>query len=144
MMAEKRKSQSILISGESGAGKTETTKFVMLYLTKLGSANTEESPEAGAEDGKLSVMERVRQSNTILEAFGNAKTLRNDNSSRFGKFIDVGFNREGILQGAKVTTYLLEQVRIGYHASGERNYHIFYQLLRGATEDQHHKYSFHD
>jgi len=143
MMSEQRKSQSILISGESGAGKTETTKIVMLYLTTLGSAHTE---EAGGEasDGKLSIMERVLQSNPILEAFGNAKTLRNDNSSRFGKFIELGFNRAGILQGAKVQTYLLEKVRIGYHASGERNYHIFYQLLRGANEEQHHKYCFHD
>jgi myosin-5 len=89
-------------------------------------------------------MERVLQSNPILEAFGNAKTLRNDNSSRFGKFIELGFNRAGILQGARVQTYLLEKVRIGYHASGERNYHIFYQLLRGATDEQHKKYGFHD
>ena len=82
MMAAERKSQSILISGESGAGKTETTKIVLKYLTTLGSAHTEE--EEGDGD-KLSVMERVMQSNPILEAFGNAKTLRNDNSSRFGK-----------------------------------------------------------
>lgn len=143
MMAEERKSQSILISGESGAGKTETTKIVMLYLTTLGSAHTEDNPAEGGGE-KLSIMERVLQSNPILEAFGNAKTLRNDNSSRFGKFIELGFNRAGILQGAKVQSYLLEKVRIGYHGSGERNYHIFYQLLRGATEDQHHKYCFHD
>eukprot|EP00584_Thalassiosira_punctigera_P008237 CAMPEP_0172544582 /NCGR_PEP_ID=MMETSP1067-20121228/14701_1 /TAXON_ID=265564 ORGANISM="Thalassiosira punctigera, Strain Tpunct2005C2" /NCGR_SAMPLE_ID=MMETSP1067 /ASSEMBLY_ACC=CAM_ASM_000444 /LENGTH=1608 /DNA_ID=CAMNT_0013331167 /DNA_START=385 /DNA_END=5211 /DNA_ORIENTATION=+ len=142
MMSEQRKSQSVLISGESGAGKTETTKIVMLYLTTLGSALEEGGGEA--DDGKLSIMERVLQSNPILEAFGNAKTLRNDNSSRFGKFIELGFNRAGVLQGAKVQTYLLEKVRIGYHASGERNYHIFYQLLRGATEEQHHKYCFHD
>jgi len=145
MMSEKRKSQSILISGESGAGKTETTKIVMLYLTTLGS-NTSGSEEAGgnAEGEKLSIMERVLQSNPILEAFGNAKTLRNDNSSRFGKFIELGFNRAGVLQGAKVQTYLLEKVRLGFHASGERNYHIFYQLLRGASEEQHQKYCFHD
>ena len=140
MMSEQRKSQSILISGESGAGKTETTKIVMLYLTTLGSG----SEEVKEENGKLSVMERVLQSNPILEAFGNAKTLRNDNSSRFGKFIELGFNRAGVLQGAKVQTYLLEKVRIGYHGSGERNYHIFYQLLRGATKEQHTKYAFHD
>lgn len=145
MMSEQRKSQSILISGESGAGKTETTKIVMLYLTTLGS-NTSGSEEGGgnAEGEKLSIMERVLQSNPILEAFGNAKTLRNDNSSRFGKFIELGFNRAGILQGAKVQTYLLEKVRLGFHASGERNYHIFYQLLRGASEEQHQKYCFHD
>lgn len=151
MMAEERKSQSILISGESGAGKTETTKIVMLYLTTLGTPEESSGPnvEVGVEEvhdsnEKLSIMERVLQSNPILEAFGNAKTLRNDNSSRFGKFIELGFNRAGILQGAKVQTYLLEKVRIGFHASGERNYHIFYQLLRGATEEQHHKYCFHD
>ena len=142
MMAEQRKSQSILISGESGAGKTETTKIVMLYLTTLGSNTTEDT--GGTEGEKLSIMERVLQSNPILEAFGNAKTLRNDNSSRFGKFIELGFNRAGILQGAKVQTYLLEKVRLGFHASGERNYHIFYQLLRGASEEQHQKYCFHD
>ncbi|KAL7552091.1 hypothetical protein ACHAWF_015304 [Thalassiosira exigua] len=143
MMSEERKSQSVLISGESGAGKTETTKIVMLYLTTLGSGHAE-TPEQEEGGGKLSIMERVLQSNPILEAFGNAKTLRNDNSSRFGKFSELGFNRAGVLQGAKVQTYLLEKVRIGYHASGERNYHIFYQLLRGATEEQHQKYSFHD
>ena len=153
MMAEERKSQSILISGESGAGKTETTKIVMLYLTTLGTPDGDTSGGPNVEVGveevhesneNLSIMERVLQSNPILEAFGNAKTLRNDNSSRFGKFIELGFNRAGILQGAKVQTYLLEKVRIGFHASGERNYHIFYQLLRGATEEQHHKYCFHD
>jgi len=145
MMAEERKSQSVLISGESGAGKTETTKIVMLYLTTLGSSLSEDAVEGGGEGGqKLSIMERVLQSNPILEAFGNAKTLRNDNSSRFGKFIELGFNRAGVLQGAKVQTYLLEKVRIGYHGSGERNYHIFYQLLRGATEEQHRQFCFHD
>jgi myosin-5 len=78
MMAEQRKSQSILISGESGAGKTETTKIVMLYLTTLGSSNeVEHEGGGGGGDGKLSIMERVLQSNPILEAFGNAKTLRN-------------------------------------------------------------------
>ena len=153
-MSEQRKSQSILISGESGAGKTETTKIVMLYLTTLGSASSQEADGGGGGGGtggggggdgpEGSVMERVLQSNPILEAFGNAKTLRNDNSSRFGKFIELGFNRAGILQGARVQTYLLEKVRIGYHASGERNYHIFYQLLRGATDEQHKKYGFHD
>ena len=89
-------------------------------------------------------MERVLQSNPVLEAFGNARTLRNDNSSRFGKFIELGFSRSGHLLGAKVQTYLLEKVRLAFHASGERNYHIFYQLLRGATEDDKLKYRFHE
>mmetsp|Transcript_9012 Transcript_9012/g.13072 ORF Transcript_9012/g.13072 Transcript_9012/m.13072 type:complete len:1706 (-) Transcript_9012:256-5373(-) len=127
-----RKSQSILISGESGAGKTETTKIVMLYLTTLGSSGEEKSAD-GKED--ISTMEKVLQSNPILEAFGNGKTLRNDNSSRFGKYIELGFSRAGILLGAKCQTYLLEKVRVGTHASGERNYHIFYQVLRGASPE---------
>lgn len=135
MMDRARKSQSILISGESGAGKTESTKIVMSYLTTLGGMGMEAQKE-----GELSVMERVLQSNPVLEAFGNARTLRNDNSSRFGKFIELGFSRAGHLMGAKVQTYLLEKVRIAFHASGERNYHIFYQLLRGASEEQKNKY----
>jgi len=135
MMSEKRKSQSILISGESGAGKTESTKIVMSYLTTLGGMGVEQDTS-----GELSVMERVLQSNPVLEAFGNARTLRNDNSSRFGKFIELGFSRAGHLLGAKVQTYLLEKVRLAFHASGERNYHIFYQLLRGATEEQKQKF----
>lgn len=141
MMSEQRKSQSILISGESGAGKTETTKIVMLYLTTLGAASSEEGTTDSAED---STMQRVLQSNPVLEAFGNARTLRNDNSSRFGKFIELGFSRAGHLMGAKVQTYLLEKVRLAFHAAGERNYHIFYQLLRGCKDEDHAKYEFHD
>lgn len=141
MMAPGRKSQAILISGESGAGKTESTKIVMLYLTTLGMAAGGAVEE---KEGELTVMEKVLQSNPILEAFGNARTLRNDNSSRFGKFIELGFSRSGSLLGAKVQTYLLEKVRLGFHASGERNYHIFYQLLRGAMETQKRLYNFHD
>lgn len=139
-MAEQRKSQSILISGESGAGKTESTKIVMLYLTTLGAGNTKKEQK----EGELTVMERVLQSNPVLETFGNAKTLRNDNSSRFGKFIELGFSRAGHLMGAKVQTYLLEKVRVAFHASGERNFHIFYQILRGATEEQKKKFDFHE
>jgi len=141
------KSQSILISGESGAGKTETTKIVMMYLTTLGTSNdhgTTTSSGGISHDEGLSTMEKVLQSNPILEAFGNGKTLRNDNSSRFGKLIDLGFSRSGQLMGAKVQTYLLEKVRVGFHASGERNYHIFYQILRGATHDQLKRYHFHE
>lgn len=140
MMSEERKSQSILISGESGAGKTESTKIVMLYLTTLGAGGS-----AGqVKEGELSIMERVLQSNPVLEAFGNARTLRNDNSSRFGKFIELGFSRAGHLMGAKVQTYLLEKVRVAFHASGERNYHVFYQLLRGANDEQKKEWEFHE
>jgi myosin V len=137
MMAEGRKSQSILISGESGAGKTESTKIVMSYLTTLGGMGMEEQ-----KTGELSIMERVLQSNPVLEAFGNARTLRNDNSSRFGKFIELGFSRAGHLLGARVQTYLLEKVRLAFHATGERNYHIFYQLLRGGSDVQKEKFGF--
>jgi len=136
MMSEGRRSQAILISGESGAGKTETTKIVMSYLTTLGAMGSHDEKK----EGELSVMERVLQTNPVLEAFGNARTLRNDNSSRFGKFIELGFNRAGQLMGAKVETYLLEKVRVTFHATGERNYHMFYQLLRGANQEQKEKY----
>lgn len=142
MMGEARKSQAILISGESGAGKTETTKIVMLYLTTLG-AGLNEAGDAGAVP-EMSTMDKVLQSNPVLEAFGNARTLRNDNSSRFGKFIELGFSRAGQLMGAKVQTYLLEKVRLAFHAAGERNYHIFYQILRGTKESEHSKYQIHE
>jgi len=141
MMAPPRKSQSVLISGESGAGKTESTKIVMLYLTTLGAGGSQQD---SSSDGERSVMERVLQSNPVLEAFGNGKTLRNDNSSRFGKYIEMGFNRAGHLMGAKVETYLLEKVRVTTHASGERNYHIFYQLLRGGSNEQKKAWEFHE
>jgi myosin-5 len=98
--------QAILVSGESGAGKTESTKIVLRYLTTVGnSSGTMEVSEG-------SVMDKVLQSNPILEAFGNAKTIRNDNSSRFGKYIDLNFNRRGHLIGGTISTYLLEKVRI--------------------------------
>jgi myosin-5 len=141
MMGEERKSQAVLISGESGAGKTESTKIVMLYLTTLGAGG---SINTGGTVGELSIMERVLQSNPVLEAFGNARTLRNDNSSRFGKFIELGFSRAGHLMGAKVQTYLLEKVRVAFHASGERNFHMFYQILRGASEEQKKLWEFHE
>eukprot|EP00545_Synedropsis_sp_CCMP1620_P000127 CAMPEP_0119012202 /NCGR_PEP_ID=MMETSP1176-20130426/6142_1 /TAXON_ID=265551 /ORGANISM="Synedropsis recta cf, Strain CCMP1620" /LENGTH=1668 /DNA_ID=CAMNT_0006965121 /DNA_START=239 /DNA_END=5245 /DNA_ORIENTATION=+ len=143
MMGEQRKSQAVLISGESGAGKTESTKIVMLYLTTLGAGGSTNTSNTTAV-GELSIMERVLQSNPVLEAFGNARTLRNDNSSRFGKFIELGFNRAGHLMGAKVQTYLLEKVRVAFHASGERNYHMFYQILRGASEVQKKEWEFHE
>jgi myosin-5 len=120
--------QSILISGESGAGKTESTKFVMKYLTTVGNADGLVELEEG------SVMDRVLQSNPILEAFGNAKTIRNDNSSRFGKFIELMFDKRGNLLGAGIETYLLETVRIPNQSPDERNFHIFYQMTKGASE----------
>eukprot|EP01034_Spumella_vulgaris_P021600 gene21600-27638_t len=118
---------SILISGESGAGKTESTKIVLRYLTTVGNSS------GGLDTLTGSVMDKVLQSNPILEAFGNAKTLRNDNSSRFGKFIELNFNKRGHLIGSRIKTYLLEKVRLPSQQRGERNFHVFYQILAGAT-----------
>jgi myosin V len=161
--------QSILVSGESGAGKTVTTKFVMKYLAALSqrAANAPKEKRAyqkvednrqssrrgtwnvpkeevdldkglstvtalGGSGGANSIEAQVLQSNPILESFGNARTVRNDNSSRFGKFIEIQFSRMGRLVGAQIETYLLEKVRLVTQSLGERNYHIFYELLSGA------------
>lgn len=118
-------SQSILISGESGAGKTESTKVCMRYLTVVGAS--------GEGEANTTIMDRVLQSNPILEAFGNARTVRNDNSSRFGKFIDLKFDARGAMRGASIETYLLEKIRLPRHAEGERNFHVFYQLHAATT-----------
>ncbi|KAM3283666.1 myosin-1 [Capsicum chacoense] len=110
--------QSIIISGESGAGKTETAKIAMQYLAALGGGS-------GIED-------EIVKTNPILEAFGNAKTLRNDNSSRFGKLIEIHFSETGKISGANIQTFLLEKSRVVQCSEGERSYHIFYQLCAGA------------
>ncbi|KAF0906007.1 hypothetical protein E2562_009024 [Oryza meyeriana var. granulata] len=110
--------QSIIISGESGAGKTETAKIAMQYLATLGDASGMES--------------EVLQTNVILEALGNAKTSRNDNSSRFGKLTEIHFSETGKLSGAKIQTFLLEKSRVVRRATGERSFHIFYQLCSVA------------
>ncbi|KAL8153801.1 hypothetical protein V2J09_011561 [Rumex salicifolius] len=112
--------QSIIISGESGAGKTETAKIAMQYLAALG--------------GGSGIEYEILKTNPILEAFGNAKTLRNDNSSRFGKLIEIHFSETGKISGAKIQTFLLEKSRVVQSAAGERSYHIFYQLCAGAPE----------
>lgn len=116
--------QSILVSGESGAGKTETTKILMSHLASAGSQSTTEAPVKEAN-----IIERVLDANPLMESFGNAKTSRNDNSSRFGKFSELQFNSLGQLIGARSRTYLLEKSRVSLQGLGERNYHIFYQLL---------------
>lgn len=110
--------QSIIISGESGAGKTETAKIAMQYLAALG--------------GGSGIEYEILKTNPILEAFGNAKTSRNDNSSRFGKLIEIHFSETGKISGAKIQTFLLEKSRVVQCAEGERAYHIFYQLCAGA------------
>lgn len=133
--------QSILVSGESGAGKTVTTKIVLNYLamlSKIASAAIFSSPRAKVppNDDHVSIEQQVLQSNPILESFGNARTIRNDNSSRFGKYIDIRFSSIGKLIGASIETYLLEKVRLIHPGANERNYHIFYEFLSGASREQ--------
>jgi len=137
--------QSILVSGESGAGKTVTTKFIMQYLAKLSkrqsSNNGSERRNSVTSSGeKTDIEQQVLQSNPILESFGNARTIRNDNSSRFGKFIEIRFTDTGTLVGANIETYLLEKVRLVTQAEGERNYHIFYEILQGMEESDLERY----
>eukprot|EP00026_Physarum_polycephalum_P000058 Phypoly_transcript_00058.p1 GENE.Phypoly_transcript_00058~~Phypoly_transcript_00058.p1 ORF type:complete len:2549 (-),score=561.62 Phypoly_transcript_00058:70-7716(-) len=143
-------SQSILVSGESGAGKTETTKFLLQYFAAMGNLLKSQSnphhkgkSETRVFDSK-SIEERVLESTPLLEAFGNAKTLRNDNSSRFGKFIEIHFDEGGFILGARIQTYLLEKSRIFKQVQNERNYHIFYQFLTGATDEMRSKYNLKD
>uniref|UniRef100_A0A3Q1FN00 Myosin VAa n=1 Tax=Acanthochromis polyacanthus TaxID=80966 RepID=A0A3Q1FN00_9TELE len=120
-MARDERNQSIIVSGESGAGKTVSAKYAMRYFaTVSGSAS-----EANVED-------KVLASNPIMEAIGNAKTTRNDNSSRFGKYIEIGFDTRYRIIGANMRTYLLEKSRVVFQADEERNYHIFYQLCASA------------
>ncbi|KAF1315141.1 Myosin-like protein, partial [Globisporangium splendens] len=116
-MRTKKEDQSILVSGESGAGKTETTKIVMSHLAAL------------ASNSNSKVIQQIIKANPLLESFGNAKTVRNDNSSRFGKFTELQFTQDAMLIGARSRTYLLEKSRVTTQADGERNFHIFYQLL---------------
>ena len=129
--------QSILVSGESGAGKTVTTKFIMQYLATLSKRRALSTSTAGKEGGqKVDMEQQVLQSNPILESFGNARTIRNDNSSRFGKFIEIQFTDKGHLAGACVETYLLEKVRLVSQMEGERNYHIFYEMMEGLSDEE--------
>ncbi|CAK0796130.1 unnamed protein product, partial [Prorocentrum cordatum] len=126
------RNQSIIISGESGAGKTEATKRILAYF-----ANLQGVPPAGVQ----SIEDQVLKSNPILEGFGNAKTIRNDNSSRFGKYIDIQFDTAGKLKSARVSSYLLEKSRIVKQQPDERGYHAFYQLCAGTTVGFHQELS---
>ena len=125
-MLKDRKNQCIVISGESGSGKTESTNFLLHHLTALSQKGSHGS---GVEQTILSA-------GPVLEAFGNAKTAHNNNSSRFGKFIQVNYKENGMVHGAVVQKYLLEKSRICSQGRNERNYHVFYYLLEGATEQE--------
>merc|ERR1719206_1143287 len=154
-MLQDREDQSILCTGESGAGKTENTKKVIQYLAYVAASKPKSSSHlAASNEGGLSFGELEEQvlryerqfikgeleqqllkANPILEAFGNAKTVKNDNSSRFGKFVRINFDASGYIAGANIETYLLEKPRIIRQAPDERTFHIFYQLLTGASQE---------
>ncbi len=177
-MGEERENQSILITGESGAGKTESTKKVIQYLAAIATDSHSHSTtpshshsqsftsssfgavmpstglpgrtsilrhkphqsmyvtNTGAQSsplGRLGLLERqILQANPILEAFGNAQTQRNNNSSRFGKFVRIGFAPDGSIAGANIDWYLLEKSRVIVRAAAERSFHVFYQILEGG------------
>ncbi|XP_024428891.2 unconventional myosin-XIX isoform X2 [Desmodus rotundus] len=124
--------QSIIVSGESGAGKTWTSRCLMKFYAMVAASPTSWESHKIAER----IEQRILNSNPVMEAFGNACTLRNNNSSRFGKFIQLQLNRAQQMTGAAVQTYLLEKTRVACQASSERNFHIFYQICKGASADE--------
>ncbi|KAI6204528.1 hypothetical protein M3Y94_00684900 [Aphelenchoides besseyi] len=137
-MLQNGENQSMLITGESGAGKTENTKKVISYFASVGAsqAELERGGKPVEEDNKKVTLEdQIVQTNPVLEAFGNAKTVRNNNSSRFGKFIRIHFNKVGRVASCDIEHYLLEKSRVIRQAPGERCYHIFYQLFSGYKPD---------
>lgn len=129
-MRNDQESQCIIISGESGAGKTETSKLIMQYLASV----------SGQGEGVSEIKRCILESNPLLEAFGNAKTIRNNNSSRFGKYMEIHFDRSGSPKGGIIKNFLLEKSRVVFQAQNERNFHIFYQMCSGLTQEEREKY----
>uniref|UniRef100_A0A671YGE0 Myosin-9 n=1 Tax=Sparus aurata TaxID=8175 RepID=A0A671YGE0_SPAAU len=133
-MMQDREDQSILCTGESGAGKTENTKKVIQYLAHVASSFKSKKDQVSINCCSGELEKQLLQANPILEAFGNAKTVKNDNSSRFGKFIRINFDVNGYIVGANIETYLLEKSRAVRQAKEERGFHIFYYMLTGAGD----------
>ncbi|GMH51430.1 hypothetical protein TrLO_g7662 [Triparma laevis f. longispina] len=127
-LKETHRPQCVLVSGESGAGKTENAKKLMEYITNVAGTS-----ETNSADG---IKDKILRSNVLLESFGNAKTLRNDNSSRFGKLMEILFDYGGSITGGRVTSYLLEKIRVTQPKEGERNFHIFYQLCAACSRGE--------
>ena len=128
LMKKNQTSQSIIVSGESGAGKTVSAKYIMRYFANV---NNEKNSYETTE-----IEKQILATNPIMEAFGNAKTIRNDNSSRFGKYLRICFDEKYVICGAEIKTYLLERSRLVLQSEGERNYHIFYQMINGLSDEQ--------
>lgn len=136
-MLRNNKNQTIVVSGESGAGKTVSAKYVMRYFATVEDPNRPRKQKKGSGGENMSETEKqILATNPIMEAFGNAKTTRNDNSSRFGKYIEIMFDKNIDIIGAKIRTYLLERSRLVYQPATERNYHIFYQLCFGSSDKE--------
>ncbi|KAK2797755.1 hypothetical protein FQN50_009084 [Emmonsiellopsis sp. PD_5] len=134
-MLRDTRNQTIVVSGESGAGKTVSAKYIMRYFATRGTPEMG-AYSAGKTDAISETEEQILATNPVMEAFGNAKTTRNDNSSRFGKYIEIMFDEKTNIIGAKIRTYLLERSRLVFQPLKERNYHIFYQLVAGATDSE--------
>ncbi len=135
-MLRDSKNQTIVVSGESGAGKTVSAKYIMRYFATRESPDSPGSRAKKGPEAMSKTEEAILATNPIMEAFGNAKTTRNDNSSRFGKYIEIMFDKGTNIIGAKIRTYLLERSRLVFQPLKERNYHIFYQLVAGVTEKE--------
>lgn len=134
-MLRDKKDQTIVVSGESGAGKTVSAKYIMRYFATVEDPLAPRKRDMSRGDSLSHVEEQILATNPIMEAFGNAKTTRNDNSSRFGKYLEILFNKDVDIVGARIRTFLLERSRLVFQPATERNYHIFYQLVKGASAE---------
>ncbi|KAI0199074.1 P-loop containing nucleoside triphosphate hydrolase protein [Astrocystis sublimbata] len=135
-MIKDGRNQTVVVSGESGAGKTVSAKYIMRYFATRESPDNPSGKTTKGSEAMSETEEQILATNPIMEAFGNAKTTRNDNSSRFGKYIEIMFDDKTNIIGARIRTYLLERSRLVFQPLKERNYHIFYQLLAGATDKE--------